>query len=66
MSLSVFMFQNTDDSTEMYTIVSEIDKNGPADGKLDVGDWIRSVNRQPLLSGSQREVNYKQTATVAW
>jgi len=29
-------------------LVNHISKDGPANGKLKVGDWIRSMNGQPL------------------
>lgn len=43
----VKMSKNADD---LYTLVECITPDGPADGKLMVGDWIRSVNGQPLQS----------------
>ncbi|XP_033745230.1 uncharacterized protein LOC117330827 [Pecten maximus] len=43
----VKMSKNADD---LYTLVECITPEGPADGKLMVGDWIRSVNGQPLQS----------------
>ncbi|XP_060074146.1 uncharacterized protein LOC132553878 [Ylistrum balloti] len=45
--LKVKMSKNADD---LYTLVECITPDGPADGKLMVGDWIRSVNGQPLQS----------------
>ena len=40
--------QNPDASVEIYTLVKSLVKGGPACEKLNVGDWIRSVNGTPI------------------
>ena len=48
MALKVLLcicLQNNDD---IFTLVEHIEPGGSADGKLQIGDWIRSVNGQPL------------------
>ena len=41
-------FQNQDASVEIYTLVESLVSGGPASGKLNIGDWIRSVNGTPI------------------
>lgn len=43
-------FQKTDD---WYTLVTQVTTEGPADGKLMVGDWIRSINGEALVNPSE-------------
>ena len=45
-----FSFQKTDD---WYTLVTQVTTGGPADGKLMVGDWIRSINGEALVNPSE-------------
>lgn len=41
---------NTDD---WYTLVTMVTQDGPADGKLMVGDWIRSIDGQALVNPNE-------------
>ena len=43
-------FQKTDD---WYTLVTQVTTGGPADGKLMVGDWIRSINGEALVNPNE-------------
>lgn len=43
-------FQKTDD---WYTLVTQVTTGGPAEGKLMVGDWIRSINGEALVNPSE-------------
>ena len=38
---------------EVYTLVKYVEPSGPAHGKLNVGDWLRSVNSTPILEAKQ-------------
>jgi len=38
---------------EVYTLVKHVEKGGPAMGKLQVGDWIRSVDGTPIQDPKQ-------------
>lgn len=42
-----------DGSEEVYTLVKSVEKGGPAVGKLQVGDWIRSVNGNPIQNSHE-------------
>ena len=43
-------FQNVDD---WYTLVTNVTSEGPADGKLMVGDYIRSIDGEALKNTSE-------------
>ncbi|WAR25176.1 hypothetical protein MAR_010880, partial [Mya arenaria] len=45
--------KNHDETVEVYTLVKLVDPLGPAQRKLQVGDWIRSVNGTPILDAKQ-------------
>ena len=47
-SYGIHQFQNQDASVEIYTLVESLAKSSQACGKLNIGDWIRSVNGTPI------------------
>ena len=47
-SYGIHLFQNQDASVEIYTLVESLVKSSQACGKLNIGDWIRSVNGTPI------------------
>lgn len=44
------VLQSTDD---WYTLVTQVTQGGPADGRLMVGDWIRSIDGHALVNPNE-------------
>ncbi|XP_064605422.1 uncharacterized protein LOC135470422 [Liolophura sinensis] len=48
--------KNKDGTVDLYNLVEEVDKGGLADGKLMVGDWIRSIDGNPVHGNQTQKI----------
>ncbi|KAL4226970.1 Myeloid differentiation primary response protein MyD88 [Mactra antiquata] len=52
--------KNQDASLEVYSLVNSVQKEGVSAGKIRIGDWIRSVNGNPVQNPQQMYKLMKQ------